>query len=259
MPRATFAPALPLTCRARAPATAIVPCAARAASCSCSSVRAPMPRGGKLTTRRNAPSSSGFGDQPQVGQRMLDLGALEEAHAAVDAVRHAGVEQRMLDHARLRVASDTARAISVERAAPSSRRGALHHVDDELRLVEVGRRRVTRAPARPCPRSVHRFLPRRVCVVPDQRVGRVEDVAVRAVVLLELDQLHGASDVGTRARSAAMLPTLRAAERIDATGRRRRPRTPRVLAVRASIFSHAYCSALVSWNSSTRMCEKRRW
>src|SRR3546814_4856069 len=27
------------------------------------------------------------GHQPQVGQRVLDLGALEEAHAAVDAVR----------------------------------------------------------------------------------------------------------------------------------------------------------------------------
>ena len=61
--------------------------APRARSCSCSSVRAPMPRGGKLTTRRNAPSSSGAAMQAQVGERVLDLGALEEAHAAVDAIR----------------------------------------------------------------------------------------------------------------------------------------------------------------------------
>ena len=75
-------------CRAQAACHSDVPCA-RAASCSCSSVRAPMPRGGKLTTRRNAPSSSGVGDQAQVRERMLDLRALEEAHAAVHAIRNA--------------------------------------------------------------------------------------------------------------------------------------------------------------------------
>ena len=35
--------------------------------------------------------------QPQVGQRVLDLGPLEEAQPAVDPVRHAGREQRVLD------------------------------------------------------------------------------------------------------------------------------------------------------------------
>jgi hypothetical protein len=41
----------------------------------------------------------------------------------------------------------------------------------------------------PWPASVRRFLPRRFCVVRDQHVGAVEDVAVRAVVLLQLDQV----------------------------------------------------------------------
>ena len=37
----------------------LIPCV-RAVSCRLSSVRAPMPRAGKFTTRRKAPSSSGF-------------------------------------------------------------------------------------------------------------------------------------------------------------------------------------------------------
>src|SRR5262252_6984807 len=36
-------------------------------------------------------------DQAQVGQRVLDLGALEEAQPAVDLVRHAGIEERALE------------------------------------------------------------------------------------------------------------------------------------------------------------------
>jgi hypothetical protein len=43
--------------------------------------------------------------QPQVGQRVLDLGPLEKAQAAIDPVGHAGVEQRGLDHTALRIAA----------------------------------------------------------------------------------------------------------------------------------------------------------
>ncbi len=42
-------------------------------------------------------------DQPQVGQRVLDLGSLEKAEPAVYAIRNGRVEQRVLDDARLRV------------------------------------------------------------------------------------------------------------------------------------------------------------
>src|SRR2546429_5211188 len=41
----------------------------------------------------------GGGDQPQVGERMLDFRALEKAQAAVHAVRHPLGEQRMLENA----------------------------------------------------------------------------------------------------------------------------------------------------------------
>ena len=38
-------------------------------------------------------------DQPQVGERVLDLGPLEEPQAPVDAVRDAPGEQVLLEHA----------------------------------------------------------------------------------------------------------------------------------------------------------------
>src|SRR5690606_38542499 len=43
------------------------------------------------------------GDQPEVGERILDLRPLEEPQAAVDAVREAGGEQVLLEHPGLRV------------------------------------------------------------------------------------------------------------------------------------------------------------
>ena len=43
--------------------------------------------------------------QAQVGQRVLDLGALKEAQAAVHAVGHAGIEERRLNHPALRIAA----------------------------------------------------------------------------------------------------------------------------------------------------------
>ena len=44
-----------------------------------------------------------IGDQAQVGERMLDLLALEEAQAAIHAVRDAGGEELVLQHPRLRI------------------------------------------------------------------------------------------------------------------------------------------------------------
>jgi len=41
----------------------------------------------------------GRGEQTQIGERVLDFRALEKAHPAVDAIRHAGVEKRVLEHA----------------------------------------------------------------------------------------------------------------------------------------------------------------
>jgi hypothetical protein len=43
------------------------------------------------------------GDEAQIGERVLDLGALEEAQTTVHAVRHARGEERLFEHARLRI------------------------------------------------------------------------------------------------------------------------------------------------------------
>src|SRR5690606_6127836 len=57
------------------------------------------------------------GDQAQVRQRVLDLGALEEAHAAVHAVGNLLGEQRFLERTRLGVAAVEDRAVAVAAAA----------------------------------------------------------------------------------------------------------------------------------------------
>ena len=45
------------------------------------------------------------GDQTQVRERVFDFLAFEEAHAAIDAVRHTGLQKRLFQHARLGVAA----------------------------------------------------------------------------------------------------------------------------------------------------------
>ena len=123
-------------------------------------------------------------DQAQVRERVLDLGALEEAQAAVDLVRDVRVEERALHHPALRVAAVEQRDLVARRAVAVQR---LRFLDEPLRLGEVGRRLV----------HAHRLaraglgaqvLAEAARVLRDQLVGGVEDVAVRAVVALELDR-----------------------------------------------------------------------
>ena len=124
-------------------------------------------------------------DQPQVGQRMLDLGALEEAQAAVDAVRDAGIEQRAFQHPALCVAAVQQRDLAARHAAAVQR---LQFFQQPLRLGEVAGRL----------EHAHRLagaglgtqvLAQALRVVRDQRVRRIEDVAEAAVVLFQLDDL----------------------------------------------------------------------
>ena len=122
-------------------------------------------------------------DQAQIGQRMLDLGALEEAQPAVDAVGHAGIEQRRLQHARLRVAAVEDGDLGARGAGAVQLLGLLEH---PLRLGEVAGRlvhphRLARA------RLGAQVLAQPAGVVLDQRIGRIQDVAEGAVVALELD------------------------------------------------------------------------
>ena len=64
---------------------------------------APMPRVGTLTTRSKDCIVVAVRDQPQVGKRILDFGALEEPQAAVDAVGEAVPQQELFEHPRLGV------------------------------------------------------------------------------------------------------------------------------------------------------------
>ena len=171
--------------------------------------------------------------QPQVGQRVLDLGALEEAQAAVHAVRHAGVEQRALDHAALRVAAVQQRDLAARHAAAVQ---LLRLFQEPLRLgvVAGGLEHAHRLAGAGVGAQV---LAQALRVVLDQRVGGVEDVAEAAVVLLQLDDLRHA----VLALEVGHVADARAAEGVDALvvvadrehalrlARRRKHLQPRVL------------------------------
>ncbi len=125
------------------------------------------------------------GDQAQIGQRVLDLGALEKAQPAIHAIGQAGIEQGVLQRARLGVAAveqgDLGAGVAVALQG-------LDLLDDPARLLAVGERfknpdRLTAAGLGP------QVLAEARRVVLDDGIGGVEDVAVGAVVLLEADQV----------------------------------------------------------------------
>jgi hypothetical protein len=157
--------------------------AARAASCS------GLERARADAARRKVDDAQETGvvvlvlQQAQVGQRVLDFGTFEEAQAAVHAVRHRGVEERRFNDPALRIAAvEHGHFLAVEAVA----RELSHFLDHPLRLGQVGGRLV----------HAHRLagalagaqvLAQALLVVADELVGGVEDVAVAAVVLLQLD------------------------------------------------------------------------
>ena len=116
---------------------------------------------------------------------MLDFLPLEEAQPAVHAIRQSGRNQRMFQHPRLRVGTIQQRHFGEINAFALE---LLNLFDDKLGFVHIGRRFVhtqlfAAAFCRP------QILAETVAVVADQRVGSVEDVAVRAVVLLQFDNV----------------------------------------------------------------------
>ena len=124
------------------------------------------------------------GEQAQVGQRVLDFHALEEALAAVHAVRQAGLHQLFFDRARLGVGAVQHGVVAGAAAVADP---GLHAVDDEAGFVHfvVGGEQVDRlALAVGGPQ----LLAEAVGVVGDHRVGGGQDVAGGAVVLLELER-----------------------------------------------------------------------
>src|SRR3990167_7144538 len=122
--------------------------------------------------------------QAQVGQRMLDFGALEEAQTAVHAVGHAGIEQCRFDHPALRIAA-------VEHGDFLALKAVVAHelldlIDHPLRLRQV---RAGFVHAHGLARALRgaQVLAQAAAVVADEGVGRIKNVAVAAVVLLQLD------------------------------------------------------------------------
>src|SRR5690606_6591820 len=146
-------------------------------------------------------------DEPQVRERILDLGALEEAHAAVDAIRDAGREQRFLENARLRVRTIQHGDVSTPL---SGRDRVLYTIHDELGLVALVERRVdanrlTRAAVGP------QVLAETRRVVRDHRVRGIQDRRRGAVVLLEPDDARA----GEIALEVLQILDARAAPAVD--------------------------------------------
>ena len=122
----------------------------------------------------------------EVRHHVADLGAVEEARAADDAVRHAGAHQRVFQRTRLRVGAVEDREVGV--AAAFCAHEPLDLAGDEARLVALVARQVARDLLALGVGGEER-LGLAVRVVGDHRVGGREDARRRAVVLLELDHL----------------------------------------------------------------------
>ena len=150
----------------------------------------------------------GVHERAEVRQRVLDLAPVVELHAAEHAVRHARANQRLLEHAALRVGAvedgDVAVAVvgAVDEAvdlAHDERRFVVLVVtleaDDRLALALVGPELL--GPVRR--------------VVLDHRVGRVEDALRRPVVLVE----HHRHRFGKRLLELQQVPKVRPAELVD--------------------------------------------
>ena len=123
--------------------------------------------------------------EPQVGQRMLDLGPLEKPQPAKDPVRHAGLEQGLLDHARLRIASIEHSHLAAQKAL-LNQAANLFYQPLGLEQIACGLHDpngLTCAGFRP------EVLAQPASVIGNERIGRIQNVAVGAVVLLELDEV----------------------------------------------------------------------
>ena len=144
----------------------------------------------------------------QVGERVLDLGTLVEAHPADHLVRGAHADEHLLEHPRLGVRAVEHRDVGGPRAALA--RQLADAVGDESRLVAlvVGHEAddlLAVAGLRPQP------LVLAAPVAGDHRVRSRQDRLGRAVVLLE----HHGAGVGEVGLEVHDVADVRAAERVD--------------------------------------------
>ena len=147
-------------------------------------------------------------DQPQIGQRVLDLFALIEPGAADQAIRHPARHERVFQRAGLRIGAIHHRAIAQLRIA--ARDQALDRADHKRRLVSLVIRLVDRDFQPSAAVSAQR-LRRAMGVADDDRIGDVEDRLRGAIVLFEQDNA-GAWEILAEALDVAII---RAAQAID--------------------------------------------
>src|SRR3984893_4143060 len=126
------------------------------------------------------------GNEPQVGERVLDFRALEEPQAPVHAVRHARRQKRLFEHARLCIGAVEDGDLAPQ---PPARHPLTDAMRDELGLVALveGGVEADRLAARA---AGPQFLAEAAGVVGDQAVGGFENGRGGAVVLLEPEKLR---------------------------------------------------------------------
>ena len=138
---------------------------------------------GRVGDAGEAHDVEGIGEQRQVGDRVLDLGALIELGAADHLIGNLAPHERVLDHPRHRVRAVQHGEVGARRPLVEE---PLDFPDDETRLgvlvlerahVDLG------AVAELAPQP----LGDAAAVVGDHRVGRAQDRLRGAVVLLQLD------------------------------------------------------------------------
>ena len=125
--------------------------------------------------------------QAQIRQRIANLCAFKEAHAAIDAVGQVAPQERFLQHARLRIRAIQHCDLCCVAAALDPVRCA---IGDEARLIQfvvggIHQHRLAVAFRRP------QLLAEPACVVADHRVRGLQNVAAGAVVLFETTHRNG--------------------------------------------------------------------
>ena len=140
--------------------------------------------------------------QAQIGQRVLDFGALEKAQAAIDAVGHGRIEKCRFNHPALRIAT-------VEHGDFLARQALAHelaHLIDHPRgFGEIAGGFVYAYRLARALRGA-KVLAQARLVVADELIRRVEDVASASVIFFQLDlvlDLELAHEVGHVAHSRA--------------------------------------------------------
>ena len=160
----------------------------RATRSTVSMVVLPMPRTGVLTTRMRATESFGIQNELEVGDHVLDLGALVEAEASDDVVVQAVAAQSLFQQTRLRVGAIEDGALF---SRPSRARSRAHRGDEvggkERLVLAVGRVVETDLAAALARRP--QILSLALKVVGDHGRSGLEDGLGGAVVLLEADDL----------------------------------------------------------------------